>query len=99
MSGGWVAVGMAAASIATSAYSANKQSKAQTAAVNQQAKAASDAAKQQQMEFNKANQNEVDVSGLLDQNSLSNASTMLTGPGGAGRNNMLLGGGNSLLGG
>lgn len=99
MSGGWVAVGMAAASIATSAYSANKQSKAQTAAVNQQAKAASDAAKQQQMEFNKANQNQVDISGLLDQNTGAGMTTMLTGPSGVAKNNMTLGGGNSLLGG
>lgn len=99
MSGAWVAAGVAAATIASSVYTSNKQARAQKAAANQQAKAAAEANKQQQMEFKKANQNEVDISGILDQNSASNTATMLTGPSGAGRNNMLLGGGSSLLGG
>lgn len=100
MSGGWVAVGMAAATAATSIYSANKQDKAQRAVADRQAKSAAEAQKQQQMEFNKANQNEVDVSGIMGQNQEgSGASTMLTGAQGVGKNNMLLGGGSSLLGG
>ena len=100
MSGGFIAAGaIAAATIATQVYTSNKQAKAQKAAVNQQAKAAAEANKQQQMEFNRANQNEVDISSILDQNSAISTPTMLTGPSGAGRNNMLLGGGNSLLGG
>ena len=65
MSGGWVAVGVAAASAASSMYSANKQDKAQRHAADQQAKAAAEAKKQQEMEFNKANQNEVDISARI----------------------------------
>ena len=96
---GYVAAGAAIAAAGAMAYSSNQQSKAQKAAANQQAKAAAEANKQQQMEFNRANQNEVDVSSILDQNSAISTPTMLTGPSGAGRNNMLLGGGSSLLGG
>nr|DAV50425.1 MAG TPA: AAA domain protein [Caudoviricetes sp.] len=100
MSGAWVAVGVAAATAATSMYSANKQDKAQRAAADRQAKSAAEAQKQQQQEFNKANQNEVDVSGIMGQNQQgSGAATLLTGPQGVGKNNMLLGGGSSLLGG
>ena len=88
MSGGWVAVGVAAASAASSMYSANKQ-----------AKAAAEAKKQQEMEFNKANQNEVDISGIMGQNQGGGSATMITGPGGVGKNDLLLGGGSSLLGG
>lgn len=99
MSGGWVAVGMAAATAATSMYSANRQDKAQRAAADRQAKSAAEAQKQQQLEFNKANQNEVDVSGIMGQNQGGGAATMITGPGGVGKNDLLLGGGSSLLGG
>lgn len=103
MSGGWVAVGAAAASAASSAassmYSANKQAKAQRHVADQQAKAAAEAKKQQEMEFNKANQNEVDISGIMGQNQGGGSATMITGPGGVGKNDLLLGGGSSLLGG
>lgn len=99
MSGAWVAVGVAAATAATSMYSANRQDKAQRAAADRQAKSAAEAQKQQQLEFNKANQNEVDVSGIMGQNQGGGAATMITGPGGVGKNDLLLGGGSSLLGG
>ena len=88
MSGVAVAVGVTAASIGASMYSANKQDKA-----------AAEAKKQQEMEFNKANQNEVDVSGIMSQNQGGGSATMITGPGGVGKNDLLLGGGSSLLGG
>ena len=51
------------------------------------------------MEFNKANQNEVDISGIMGQNQGGGSATMITGPGGVGKNDLLLGGGSSLLGG
>lgn len=98
MSGVAVAVGVTAASIGASMYSANKQDKAQRRAADQQAKAAAEAKKQQEMEFNKANQNEVDVSGIMSQNQGGGSATMITGPGGVGKNDLLLGG-SSLLGG
>ena len=45
------------------------------------------------------NQNEVNISSLLESNtSGSNSATMITGPGGIGRNQLNLGGGASLLG-
>ena len=99
MSGVAIAVGVTAASIGATMYSANKQGKAQRRAADQQAKAAAEAKKQQEMEFNKANQNEVDVSGIMSQNQGVGSATMLTGPGGVGKNDLLLGGGSSLLGG
>ena len=102
MSGVAVAVGVTAASIGASMYSANKQDKAQRRAADQQAKAAAEAKKQQEMEFNKANQNEVDVSGIMGQNQNKDglgSATMITGPGGINPNDMLLGGGSKLLGG
>ena len=99
MSGVAVAVGVTAASIGASMYSANKQDKAQRRAADQQAKAAAEAKKQQEMEFYKSNQNEVDVSGIMSQNQGGDSATMITGPGGVGKNDLLLGGGSSLLGG
>lgn len=102
MSGAAVAVGVAAASIGASVYQSRKQEKAQRAAADQQRQAAAEAKKQQQMDFNKANQNEVDVSGIMGQNQGQGgvgSATMITGPGGINKDNMLLGGGSSLLGG
>ena len=62
--------------------------------------AAAQAQKEQQQQFNRENQNEVDVSGILGANQNGGGSaTMLTGAQGVNRNNMLLGGGSSLLGG
>lgn len=98
MSGVGLAIGLIA-SAATSIYAANSQDKAQRRAADQQRNAAAEAKKQQQMEFNKANQNEVDVSGIMGQNKGEGSATMLTGPSGVDKNNLLLGGGSSLLGG
>ncbi len=102
MSGVAVAVGVTAASVATSVYTSRKQDKAQRRAADQQRQAAAEAKKQQEMEFNKANQNEVDVSGIMGQNQNKDglgSATMITGPGGINPNDMLLGGGSKLLGG
>ncbi len=100
MSGGWVAAGIAAATIASSAYSTQQQKKAQKSAANAQAKASANALNQQQMEFNRLNQNKVDISGILEQQPGSGTSaTMLTGAGGVSNDKLTLGGGSSLLGG
>lgn len=98
MSGAIVAVS-AAAVAASQIYASNKQDRAARAAADRQAKASAQALKEQQMQFNKENQNEVDISGILGQNASGDtASTMLTGPGGV-KGGMPLGGGSSLLGG
>lgn len=102
MSGAAIAVGVAAATVASSVYTSRKQDKAQRRAADQQRQAAAEAKKQQEMEFNKANQNEVDVSGIMGQNQNKDglgSATMITGPGGINPNDMLLGGGSKLLGG
>lgn len=99
MSGVAVAVGVTAASVATSVYQSRKQDKAQRRAADQQRQAAAEAKKQQQMDFNRANQNDVDVSGIMGQNQGGGSATMITGPSGVGKNDLLLGGGSNLLGG
>lgn len=102
MSGGWVAVGAMVSTMATTAYTSNKQDKAQRRAADEQRRAAAEAKKQQEMEFNRANQNEVDVSGILGRNQNQDgmgSATMITGPNGAKIEDTLLGGGSSLLGG
>lgn len=102
MSGGWIAVGVAAAATAASSvYSSHQQSKAQRSAAKQQAEASANALKEQQTQFNKENQNQVDISGILagQESAGSGSATMLTGPAGVGKNNLLLGGGSGLLGG
>ena len=101
MSGGWVAAGVVA-TMATSIYTSNQQDKAQRRAADEQRRAAAEAKKQQEMEFNRANQNEVDVSGILGRNQNHDgmgSATMITGPGGAKLDDTLLGGGSTLLGG
>lgn len=100
MSGAAVAGAVvAAASIGGAMYSSHQQSKATRAAADKQAKASAQQLNQQQQEFNKANQNEVDISSILEDNSAtSGMSTMLTGAGGIDRNKLALGGVPSLLG-
>lgn len=91
---------VAVAGAAATAYSSRQQAKAQKSAAKQQAAQAAEANKQQQIQFNKENQNEVDVSGILAANQGGDApATLLTGPQGVGKNNLQLGGGSSLLGG
>lgn len=100
MSGAWVAVGVAAATIGSQVYASNRQDRAQRASAKRQEEASANALKEQQMQFNKENQNEVDISGILNANKGGDtSSTMLTGPGGVGLGKHPLGGGSSLLGG
>lgn len=100
MSGAAV-VGAVTAAVAAGAsmYSSHQQSKATKRAADQQAKASAQQLNQQQQEFNKAHQNEVDVSSILESATEGNASaSMLTGAEGVDRNKLNLGGLPSLLG-
>ena len=97
MSGGWVAAGIVA-SAASSIYSSNKQSRAQEAASKRAERASAQALAQERQQFNKENQNEVDVSGILGANTTEGTPTMITGPGGISQGDLALGAGNSLLG-
>lgn len=101
MSGVAVATAATAAITAgASMYSSHQQSKATKKAADQQAKSSAQQLNQQQQEFNKANQNEVDVSSILGANTEGDSSaTMLTGASGIDRNKLNLGGSTSLLGG
>lgn len=95
-------VGAVTAAVAAGAsiYSSKKQSKATKQAADQQAKSSAQQLNQQQQEFNRANQNEVDVSSILDSAQEGDSSaTMLTGAGGIERDKLSLGGVSSLLGG
>lgn len=95
------------ASIATAAigagasmYSAHKQSKAQRAAADQQAEASKKALNQQKSEFARQNQNQADITSILDQNTTGETGgTLLTSPLGVDPNQLKLGKGTSLLGG
>ena len=94
-----VGAAAAAATAGASIYSSNKQANAQRSAARAQERASAQALKEQQQQFNRENQNEVNISSLLESNtSGSNSATMITGPGGIGRNQLNLGGGASLLG-
>lgn len=100
MSGAAVAVATAAVAAGTAIYSSHQQSKATKRAADQQAKSSAQQLKEQQVQFNKANQKEVDVDSILGDNSaVDGSSTMLTGPTGIERDKLTLGGGSSLLGG
>lgn len=79
----------------TSVYTSEKQAAAQDKATKQAKKQAEAAAKQADMEFNKANSNNPDVSGLAAANqaatSTGQSSTMLTGAGGTSSDLLTLG--------
>ena len=95
-----VGAAAAAATAGASIYSSNKQASAQRAAAREQERASANALKEQQQQFNRENQNEVDISSILEDNtSANNSATMITGPGGVNRGQLNLGGGSSLLGG
>lgn len=95
-------VGAVTAAVAAGAsmYSSHQQSKATKRAADEQAKASARQLQQQQQEFNKAHQNEVDISSVLENatNGDTNPS-MLTGPAGVKKSELTLGGASSLLGG
>lgn len=82
-------------------YSANKSAKAQKQASDRQLEMTREQEAQKRQQFKRQNQSEVNIAGLLNQNTAggSLASTMLTGAGGIDPSQMQLGGKNNLLGG
>ncbi len=96
---GWV-VGISAAAMAgASIYSAEKQSKATKKAADMQAKTAKEQFQRDEQQFNRQNQNQVDMTSLLESNTASGLdSTMMTGPQGVQKSQMNLGK-SALLGG
>lgn len=96
---GVVLGGLAIAGAAASIYSANKQAKAQDRAMRQAERQAQAEAERAEQEMRRQNSNRADISGILAQNqnaALSGGSTLLTGAGGINRDQLNLGGGNTL---
>ncbi len=98
MSGAWVAAGIAAATVATSVYTSDRNRKAQHQAADAQREASDKQLAQQQQQFNKANQRNVNIEDVYANEQSTGMGTMITGPSGVNRNQLTLGGG-SLLGG
>lgn len=98
MSGAWVAVGVAAATVATSVYTNDRNRKAQHQAMDAQREESDRQLKQQQQAFNKQNQQQTNLEDIYGANQDSGMGTMITGAQGVNRNQLNLGGG-SLLGG
>lgn len=96
-----VGAAIAGASAAAGMYSANKQAGAQKAAADRQAEASKQALNQQKTAFNRENQQQADMEGILDSSGAANenGSTLLTSPMGTDRDQFKLGKGTSLLGG
>lgn len=93
-----VAGAVGAAVAGSQIYSSRKQSKATKSAANAQRDASNRTLASQQQAYNKANQQQVDMTSMLEQNSASEAGTnMLTGGVQQGQYN--LGKGYNLLGG
>lgn len=83
-----------------SMYSSRQQAKATKRAADMQAQESQRQLKEQQQQFNRQNQNQVDVSGMLDGNSGGEmGSTLLTGASGISKDQLTLGKGSNLLGG
>ena len=94
-----VAAGIAAAAaVGSAAYSADRNRKAQHQAADAQREASDKQLKQQQQEFNKANQQSVNLEDVYANEQNTGVGTMITGPSGVSKNQLNLGGG-SLLGG
>ncbi len=81
-----------------SVYTSEKNRKAQHQAADAQKEASDKQLKQQQQEFNKANQQQVNLEGVYEGEQSTGMGTMITGPSGVNKNQLSLGGG-SLLGG
>ena len=99
-----VAVGISAAAavagLGASMYSNNKQQKAQNRANRIQQEASDRAYQQEISQMRRQNQNAVDTTSLLEQNTGSGVgSTMLTGAQGVDQSQLTLGRANKLLGG
>ena len=95
--------GVAIASVAIAGatmYSANQQKKATKKAADMQAQESQRQLKAQEQQFNRQNQNQVDIGGLLEGNAGGEmGTTLLTGAQGIARDQLSLGKGSSLLGG
>lgn len=95
-----VAIATAAVATAASVYSSNKQERAQRSAARAQKEASDRSLAQQKTAFNKQNQKQVDLEGILSGNSAPEAgSTLLTGAGGVDQSQLKLNKGTNLLGG
>lgn len=94
-------VAIATAAVAAAGiYSSHQQAKATRQAARMQKQESDRQLKQQQQEFNRANQKEADISGLLNGGQGDNpGATMITGPGGVNQGLLNLGQGSKLLGG
>jgi Flp pilus assembly protein TadB len=95
--------GVAIATVAVAGatmYSAHQQKKATQRAADMQAQESQRQLKEQQQQFNRQNQNQVDVSGMLEGNSGGEmGTTLLTGAQGIAKDQLTLGKGSNLLGG
>lgn len=95
-----VSAAVAAAGTAVNVYSNNRQQKAQKQANRIQQEASERAYQQEISDMRRQNQNSVDTTNLLEQNTGSDVgSTMLTGASGIDPSQLTLGKGNKLLGG
>ena len=95
-----VSAAVAAAGTAVNVYSNNKQQKAQNRANRIQQEASDRAYQQEISQMRRQNQNAVDTTSLLEQNTGSDVgSTMLTGAQGVDQSQLTLGRANKLLGG
>lgn len=93
-----LAVGAVAAA-GVSAYASREQSKQAEKAADRQAEQARQAENAADQQFNRENQNQPDISGLLNTNTTPGNSTQLVGAGGAPVDPQSLGKGSGLLGG
>lgn len=92
-------IGAALVGAGASMYSSNKQVKADRAASKQAERQQQKIAEQARQDERRQNQNQADVSGILQGNidtGLSGGSTLLTGAGGVSNNQLNLGAGNKL---
>lgn len=96
MSGAAIAAAVVAAG--ASIYAADRQRKAQHQAADAQREASDKQLAQQQQQFNKANQQQVNLEDVYANEQSTGMGTMITGPSGVNKNQLALGGG-SLLGG
>lgn len=96
-----VAIATAAvAAVGANMYSSSKQAKATKSAARAQKEASDRSLAQQKTAFNKQNQKQVDLEGILSGNSAPEAgSTLLTGAGGVDQSQLKLNKGTNLLGG
>lgn len=92
-------IGAALIGGAASAYSASQAARAERSAAKQAERQQQKVAEQARQDERKQNQNQADISGILQGNidtGLSGGSTLLTGAGGVSNNQLNLGAGNKL---